>query len=53
MGIATGLDGVTFNEAAAGLAGATMDEAVGLDGMAIVLADVCGQTRGITMSLLD
>ena len=48
MGIATGLVGVTFDEAAAGLARSAMGEAVGLDGMAIVLAGVWGQNRGIT-----
>ena len=42
MGFATGLEGMAFNEAAVRLAGSAMNEAVGLDGMATVLAGVQG-----------
>ena len=48
IGISAGLDGMAINEAVTGLGSTAIDEAVGLDlGMAIVLAVVWGQTRGI------
>ena len=48
IGIAAGLDGMAIDEAVAGLGSTAVDEAVGLDlGMAIFLAVVWGQTRGI------
>ena len=57
MGIVMGLDGAAMSIAMGldgmGINGAAMDEAVGLDlSMAIVLAGVRGQTRGITTGLL-
>ena len=54
MDISAGLDGMAIDKTVAGLGGTAVDEALGLDwSMAIVLAVIRGQTRGIISSLPD